>query len=117
VELRQGSIVWAEVQDQAGRNPKCRPAVVLTATDKIVSGEDIFVVAATSRFFEPLPSHKIKLPWMRGGHPTTGLYMPCIVVCNWLLEISQSQVRSVGGIVPPSIMEAILLQVRRLLDE
>ena len=117
MELQQGHIVWVRMQDQAGRNPKCRPAVVLTATDEIIPNESIVVVAATTRFTEPLPDHKIILPWKPGRHPMTGLYKPCVAVCDWLAEVSQSDIQSVGGKVSTHIMEAITFQVCRLLDE
>jgi mRNA-degrading endonuclease toxin of MazEF toxin-antitoxin module len=106
--LQQGSIVWVTVDDQAGRNPKCRPAVVVTPTSEIVPGEAIVVVAATSTFSKPLPANRIVLPWKPGRHPVTGLYKECVAVCDWLVEIDQAAVVSIGGVCPPGTLAAIL---------
>jgi mRNA-degrading endonuclease toxin of MazEF toxin-antitoxin module len=53
VSLTQGSIVWVVVSDAAGRNPKCRPAVVVTPIDEITDDNSFVVVAATSTFSKP----------------------------------------------------------------
>lgn len=115
--LRQGQIVWVEIRDSAGRNPKCRPAVVLTKTSEIHDGEPIVVVAATGRIDQPLPKHHVALPWMHSRHPVTGLYKPCVAVCDWLAEIEPSQVISVGGNVPTHIMMEIVRQATRHIEE
>jgi len=106
--LRQGSIVWIKVKDQAGRNPKCRPAVVITPTNEILPDGPLHVVAAVGTFSKPLPSNRVPLPWQRGGHPITGLYKECVAVCDWLLEIEQSDVDGIGGICPPQQLAQIL---------
>jgi mRNA-degrading endonuclease toxin of MazEF toxin-antitoxin module len=110
--LQQGHIIWATVYDQAGRNPKCRPAVVLTATSEIGVGP-VACAAVTSRFSLPLPEHKVELPWSPGRHPQTGLYLRCVAVCDWLLKIAIDDVISVGGTVPPAELQEILAQVSR----
>jgi hypothetical protein len=33
--LCRGRIVWVELTDPQGRNPKCRPAVIVTPTEDI----------------------------------------------------------------------------------
>lgn len=108
MRIQQGSIVWVKVKDQAGRNPKCRPAVVVTPSAEIVPGETIVVVAATSSFSRPLPQNQVALPWQHGKHPQTGLYKECIAVCDWLVEIDQSQIVELVGVCPSSTLSAIL---------
>lgn len=109
--LQQGSIVWVNVSDQAGRNPKCRPAVVVTPDSEIKPGETIVVVAATSTFSRPLPTNRVAIPWQRGRHPVTGLYKQCVAVCDWLLEVEQADVAEVAGVCPASVLAQILSQL------
>jgi mRNA-degrading endonuclease toxin of MazEF toxin-antitoxin module len=111
VRLQQGSIVWVRVGDQAGRNPKCRPAVILTPTNEISPGEQLVAVAVTSTFSKPLPQNQIELPWQHGGHPVTGLKKRCVAVCDWLIEVDQSAIEAIGGVAPPLVLTAILAQI------
>ena len=106
--LQQGSIIWVVVSDQAGRNPKCRPAVVVTPSEDISDDDTFIVVASTSKFSKPLPDNRIELPWKHGKHPVTGLYMRCVAVCDWLAEIAHEDVEGIAGIVPPRLLAKIL---------
>ena len=108
MSLQQGSIIWATVADQAGRNPKCRPAVVVTPTHEISADDTFVVVAATGTFSNPLPDNRVELPWQAGGHPATGLYKRCVAVCDWLAELNVADVVSVGCVVPPAVLNRIL---------
>ena len=112
--LHQGRIVWVMVNDPEGRNPKCRPAVILTPTQEIDPAGEIVVVAASSTFNRPLPDNHIPLPWKTEGHPKTKLHKACIVVCEWLCRIPVSHIQSFGGLVPDHILNRILSQIRRL---
>ena len=111
--LQQGQIVWIETGDQAGRNPKCRPAVIITDTSEIQSDAKLVVVAATGTFSKPHPQNRIELPWKRPKHPVTGLYKRCVAVCDWLVEIDHRQIKGVGGVVPPHILAQILAEIPR----
>lgn len=111
--LQQGSIVWVEVSDPAGRNPKCRPAVIVTPDAEICAGQPIVVVAATTKVGQPLPANRVPLPWQAGKHPITGLYKECVAVCDWLVEIDQSQIKDIAGVCPPDILSTILVQLPR----
>ncbi|MEX2288310.1 MAG: type II toxin-antitoxin system PemK/MazF family toxin [Planctomycetaceae bacterium] len=106
--LQQGSIVWVHLDDQAGRNQKCRPAVIVTPSHEIVPGQTIVAVAAVGTFSKPLPENHVPLPWQRGGHPVTGLYKECIAVCDWLVEIKPDAIVSIGGVCPPHVLRKIL---------
>jgi mRNA-degrading endonuclease toxin of MazEF toxin-antitoxin module len=116
-KLRQGHIVWVEIHDQAKRNKKRRPAVVLTATGDLSPSRPLVVVAATTRFERPLREEQIELPWSRTRHPVTGLYRPCVVVCDWLVPIYQSQIINIGGVVPNHILEQIVVLATRHLSK
>jgi mRNA-degrading endonuclease toxin of MazEF toxin-antitoxin module len=113
VRLQQGSIVWVRVADAAGRNPKCRPAVVVTPTAEITPGETILVVAATGMFDLPLSPNQVELPWHRNRHPLTGLTKRCVAVCDWLVEIDPSYIDRVGGLVPSAVLADILARIPR----
>jgi mRNA-degrading endonuclease toxin of MazEF toxin-antitoxin module len=109
--VQQGDIVWVKVDDQAGRNPKCRPVIILTKTSDILPGSKISAIAATGTFDEPLPQNKIELPWNPSRHPVTGLYKRCVAVCDWLLSIDQNDIQDIGGRVPPVTFAKILEQI------
>ena len=106
--LQQGSIVWVSVSDPNGVNPKERPAVVVTPTEEIVSGEAIVLVAVTSTFTRPLPANRIELPWHTAGHPVTGLKRRCVAVCDWLITIDQTAIINIAGNVPNRVLNTIL---------
>jgi len=109
--LCQGRIVWVAIEDQSGRNPKCRPAVIITPTAQIDHAGEVVVVAATSTFTKPLPETQIPLPWMNGGHPKTRLYKACVAVCTWVATVTVTDIQEFGGIVPKPVLDRILLQV------
>lgn len=113
MSLKQGSIVWVVVSDQAGRNPKCRPAVVVTPTDDIVQDASFVIIAATSTFSSPLPDNRIELPWHPARHPVTGLYKRCVAVCDWLTETTHDKVQGEAGVVPPGVLARILQKIPR----
>lgn len=112
--LEQGRIVWAEVLSPDGETRKCRPAVVVTATNEIVPGKPFVVVAATTRINEPLPEEYVDLPWHPRGAVRTKLRKRTAAVCNWLLTITEGDVREFGGIVPPDTMTEIVRKVNEL---
>lgn len=109
--LCQGRIVWVAIHDQAGRNIKCRPGVVLTPTSEIESLGDVVIAAATGTFSKPLPANRIPLPWQNGGHPVTHLYKECVVVCDWLCIVKVADIQGLGGIVPRPVLEKIFLEL------
>ena len=64
-----GNIVSvSKMLDPNGKNPKDRPAVVVG-----IDGEQLIVVAISSRMDLFNVSTHVKLPWEHGGHPRTGL--------------------------------------------
>lgn len=115
--LQQGRIVWVEVLDPQGRNPKVRPAVVLTPTAEIAADGEIVVAAITSQIDQSPPEVTVELPWHRDGHPRTRLNRRAAAVCTWLVAVPASAVESVGGVVPFKPMARILEIVRSLSDE
>ncbi len=108
--LQLGSIVWVEVADANGI-VKLRPAVIITATDRISDTGSLDVVAVTSRLVEPLPSDHVLLPWHPKGHPRTRLNRRCAAVCSWIVQIQPGCVREMAGIVPGPVVVEILRRV------
>ena len=98
-DLRQGRIVWVELLDPQGRNPKVRPAVVLTSTAEIAATGTIRVAAGTSDVGSVPADEGVTLPWLATGHPTTKLTRPSVAVVTWIADVPASAVR-VAGTVP-----------------
>ncbi len=111
--LEQGSIVWAWVPDPKGEE-KCRPAVVITATDEIVLNGPVAVVAVSASIPETLPESHIELPWHPARHPATHLSKRCAAVCNWLAKIRPSDIVEIRGYVPARWLLPIVDLVNQL---
>ena len=107
-KLEQGRIIWTELPSSDGTTKKRRPAVIVTPTEKIVSGKFFAVVAGTTKFTEPLPADQIHLPWQREGKVRTQLRQPTVAVCSWVGKILEADVLQYGGVVPPKVMIEIL---------
>ena len=45
-----GRVVWVTLPDPQGRNPKRRPAIILTPTDEITAEGEVWVVGITTSF-------------------------------------------------------------------
>ncbi|HVL15742.1 MAG TPA: type II toxin-antitoxin system PemK/MazF family toxin [Gemmata sp.] len=114
--LQQGRIVWVELLDPQGRNPKRRPAVVLTATAEIRVDGDVVVAAVSTQTDQSPPAVSVERPWHQDGHPRTRLNRRNVVVCTWLvtLPVASIQPDDIGGSVPFAQMARVLEIVRSL---
>lgn len=112
--LHQGRIVWAELLDPQGRNPKVRPAVIITTTPEIRPNGEVVVVAVTTQPDMAPAEVCVELPWQRGGHPRTKLNQRNVAVCTWLVTIPMAEIESVGGVVPLAQMSRIIEIVRAI---
>jgi hypothetical protein len=105
-DLRYGRIVRVELFDPQGRNPKVRPAVILTPTADITPDGEIQVAAITGETTAAPAEDCVPLPWHRSGHPTTKLTKPSVVVVTWLARVRVSAVERIAGAVPtPQLIE------------
>ncbi len=69
-DLRYGRIVLVEMFDLQERNPKVRPAVIISPTDDVAKSGLIRVVAITTLFDEAFADVSVPIPWQfRNGHP------------------------------------------------
>jgi mRNA-degrading endonuclease toxin of MazEF toxin-antitoxin module len=100
--MRQfGDIVLvSSLLDPQGRNPKDRPAVIVTPTAEIDPLLPLQVAAVTTFLPSPLPDDHVLLPWQRPRHPKTGLNKRCAAVCSWLARIDEDRIIRHVGIVP-----------------
>src|SRR5438552_7296188 len=83
-QLCRGRIVWVQLPDPQGRNPKCRPAVVVTPDADIRADGEVWVVAISTQLDQAPAEAQVELPWDRRGHPRTGLRERSAAVCTWM---------------------------------
>jgi mRNA-degrading endonuclease toxin of MazEF toxin-antitoxin module len=111
-QLCRGRIVWVELHDPQGRNPKCRPAVIVTPDNDIRRDGEIWVVAISSQLDEAPTDVCVELPWERRGHPRTGLKERCAAVCTWMVKVSVASIQGCAGIVPGRQLLDILTRIK-----
>jgi mRNA-degrading endonuclease toxin of MazEF toxin-antitoxin module len=112
--LCRGRIVWVELLDPQGKNPKCRPAVIITPDADIRPDGEVWVVAISSQLDAAAAADQVKLPWERRGHPRTGLKEECIAVCTWLERVSVASIQECAGVVPGRQLLDILARIKPL---
>lgn len=111
LEISEGDVVWVELLDQQGGNPKIRPAVVVAPN---ATGTLFVVVAGTTKFDPEDPDpNVIQLPIGTKVQPSkTGLTEPTAIICDWFDTIDPKEVESRSGAVPDILFNAILNRVR-----
>jgi hypothetical protein len=104
--IQYGDIVFAEISDPNGLNPKVRRVVVLTPDAALAAGYPIVVAGITATLPDPLTPDYVVLPWKNppGRHPKTGMAKRAAVLCTWLVRISSSDIQGHSGFVPPAYM-------------
>jgi len=110
----QGRIVWVEVPDLQGRNPKKRPAVIISADKDIRPDGEVEIVCITTEIGRSPPEECVALPWHRAGHPRTKLKEESEAVCTWNLMIPVSAIREFGGLIPLPIYLSILQKCKAI---
>ena len=111
--LRRGSIVWAALPDPQGRNPKRRPAVVVSDRETSQKGT-VDCVAVSTSVPDPPPADCVALPWDSHGRTSTRLRRRCLAVCSWAVTVAADQVEHAGGYVPADVMRRILELVEKI---
>ena len=106
--LHYGDIViGSRLLDPQGRNPKDRPAEIVTPTEELNVDAPIYVVAITTTLPDPLPDDHVAIPWQRPRHPRTGLNERNAAVCHWLARVEPERIDRVIGFVPNAELAAI----------
>jgi mRNA-degrading endonuclease toxin of MazEF toxin-antitoxin module len=111
-QLCRGRIVWVEMLDPQGRNPKCRPAVIVTPDADIRAHGEVWVVAISAQLAEAPAEAQVPLPWDRRGHPRTGLKERCAAVCTWMVKVSVTAIQECAGVVPGRQLLDILTRIK-----
>jgi mRNA-degrading endonuclease toxin of MazEF toxin-antitoxin module len=103
-----------EVLDPQNRNPKCRPAVIVTPTEEIRPDGDVVHVAITGSVNAVPAEMQVVLPWQAQGRTKTRLTKPSVAVCNWIFTSPVSNIQNYGGIVPDRQLLQILDKINAL---
>ncbi len=112
--LCRGRIVRVEVLDPQSRNPKCRPAVIITPTEEIRPEGDVALVAITGSVNAAPTEVQVALPWHAQGQTGSRLTKPSVAVCTWVFTSPVSKIQSYGGMVPDRQMLQILDKINAL---
>ncbi len=107
----QGDILLVNVPG-AEHNP--RWVVVVSPQDRLGPSGKFFAAGISTDYPNPPLPHQVELPSRPGRHPVTGLTKPCVVKCDWIIELSNSDVVKVTGETPPDQLKLILEQIRKL---
>ncbi len=113
---QRGRIVWVEIPDPQGRNPKCRPAIIVSANPSIIVADpdcEIHVVGITSQVDTVSGEDGVSLPWHRDRRQgRTGLTTPSVAVFSWLERVRIRDIQDFAGTVPLQQMVMILDAIR-----
>lgn len=113
-DLCRGRIVRVEVLDPQNRNPKIRPAIIVTTTKEIRPDGDIVLVAITGSVHAAPAEMQVALPWHAQGQTATRLTKPSVAICSWVFTSPVSKIQSYGGMVPDRQMLQILDKIRAI---
>lgn len=109
--LSHGRIVWVRVVDPQGRNPKTRPAVVISSNQDLDLGQDPVVVAITTQLDKAPEEHSVILPGGPGCR--SGLSRKSAAVCIWVERIKPADIEREGGVLPVALMTEINAKVEQ----
>jgi mRNA-degrading endonuclease toxin of MazEF toxin-antitoxin module len=96
----RGKIVWVELLDPQGRNPRCRTAVIVSPDQDIREDGEVWVVGVSTQLNEAPAEVQVELPWDRRGHPRTKLRERCAAVCTWMRKVRVADIKEYAGVVP-----------------
>jgi len=102
-----GRIVQVEVLDPQGRNPKVRPAVIITPDEAISPDGEVDVVAITIQLDQAPEDDQVKLRYDPPGVGRTQLRQECADVCTWRVRVRIADIRGFLGVVPGRQMLAL----------
>lgn len=114
---RHGRVVWVTIADPQGRNPKRRPAVILTPTDDIAEGGEIDVVGITTSFELAPAEVQTELQFDPRGSCRSGLRERSWAVATWVMRLPVAAIESYGGTIPGRQMAEIHRKIAALAGE
>jgi mRNA-degrading endonuclease toxin of MazEF toxin-antitoxin module len=106
--FRFGQIIEVIVSD--GRRAKHRPALIISSDADNDRGEDLLVVAITTKIETPCPPHHIVIVSETAPNPRSGLSVPCVAKCNWARDIKQDKVIRSLGFLDNDLLRAVVEQ-------
>jgi hypothetical protein len=105
--------VEAVVADPQGGNNKRRPLLVVGFED---DGRVVWC-AISSTFPVPIPHTCIRLPSDPRGHPSTGLTVECVAVCEWVDSFDVSEIECKRGYVSTKTLRRVVQIIEDLAEE
>jgi hypothetical protein len=109
-----GRVVWVTISDPQGRNPKCRPAVILTPTDEITPDGEVWVVGITTSFELAPPEVQTELQFDPRGNCRSGLRERSWAVSTWVARVPLSAIEGYAGTIPGAQMAEIHQKIQGL---
>ena len=108
-----GQIVLAYVSDGHGRT-KERPALIISRDEENEQGNDLQVVAITTKIEHPSPPYHVVIHDGSAPNPIHSLTARCVAKCNWVRDIEQRKVIRSLGRLPDDKIEKIVDQFDRI---
>lgn len=108
----RGRIVWVQLPDPQGRNPKRRPAVIVTPDAELRLDGEAWVVAISTQLDAAPAEDQVELPWDPRRHPRTGLKERCAAVCTWMEKVKVASIEEYAGTVPGRQLLDILTRIK-----
>jgi hypothetical protein len=109
-----GRVVWVAIPDPQGRNPKRRPAIILTPTDQITPDGDVWVIGITTKFGQAPPEVQTELQYDPRGNCRSGLREQSWAVATWVMQVPVSSIEAYGGTIPGPQMAEIHSKINAL---
>lgn len=115
MRLHYGQVIWAKVRDHNGFEKK-RPLLILNPDDEITASLPLVCAAITTRFKAALSPAQISLPWTAPdqGRSPTGLWKPCVVALDWMIEVDHGDVVRILGQLPEKVLKDIQQRLEQL---
>jgi hypothetical protein len=60
----------------------------------------LWLLAISTKFETPLNKWWLECPWEKNGHPETGLWLPCVVKCDWYVQFDRNEILRQLGRIP-----------------
>jgi len=99
-EIERGRIVWiTNLVDPQGKPTGDHRAVILTTKEDQDAGKPIQAVVISSKFNSLPATSIVSLPYLKSGHPQTGLDRPSAVICTWKVIVNEEDIISFEKII------------------
>ena len=109
-----GRVVWVTILDLQGRNPKYRPAIIITPTDSITADGTVFVVGVTTVPDQAPSEVQTELQFDPRETCRSGLRERCWAVSTWVETVAVADIERYAGTIPGPQMAEIRRKIRDL---